>query len=276
MIGSFENEEKDLILFIRPVYIHRITILKITLFCFLLGVIITISIPNRYTAKTIFIPQTGSSSNDGESGISGLASLAGFNLGMPADGASNIPPTLYPKIVNSTPFKTEILNFKLLYMTDSVSVRDYILGQSSSSKLRTVFNHIITFPSRLVYIFGNSSTQNESSQYETSPSIEDIELFKHIENNLSLIPNNKEGFVTFEYTDKDRFVSSQIVQKATLVLQSKIIEFKNQTAREELEFTKAQYNDNKKAFERIQDSIAIFRDQNLNISNSFYQNKLKW
>ncbi len=54
----------------------------------------------------------------------------------------------------------------------------------------------------------------------------------------------------------------------------RIIAFKNQSARELLDFTTKQYQENKTSYEALQDSIAIFKDQNLNISSSLYQNRL--
>jgi len=41
-----------------------------------------------------------------------------------------------------------------------------------------------------------------------------------------------------------------------------------------LTFTARQYEENNIAYERLQDSLAIFKDQNLNISSSLYQNRL--
>ena len=57
-------------------------------------------------------------------------------------------------------------------------------------------------------------------------------------------------------------------------MQSNIIAFKSQSARNNLDFINRQYQSKKQEFENIQDSIAIFKDQNLNITSTLYQNQL--
>ena len=58
------------------------------------------------------------------------------------------------------------------------------------------------------------------------------------------------------------------------MLQTKIIAFKSQSARDNLQFVQGQFDAKRQEFEQIQDSIAMFKDQNLNITSSLYQNQL--
>ena len=73
---------------------------------------------------------------------------------------------------------------------------------------------------------------------------------------------------------QDRMVAAQLAQAATDLLQSNIIAFKSQSARNNLDFIERQYESKRQEFEEIQDSIAIFKDQNLNITSTVYQNQL--
>ena len=86
--------------------------------------------------------------------------------------------------------------------------------------------------------------------------------------------NDKEGFITLSFNDHDKNIAAQVAQTAETLLQEKIIEFKVQSSRELLEFTSTQYNEKKKAFEKLQDDRAIFVDKNINITSSLFQNKL--
>ena len=63
-------------------------------------------------------------------------------------------------------------------------------------------------------------------------------------------------------------VAAQLAKAATELLQSNIIEFKSQSARNNLDFVQRQYELKKQEFEEIQDSIAKFKDQNLNITST--------
>ena len=107
-----------------------------------------------------------------------------------------------------------------------------------------------------------------------SISEEDEELFKELFKVFSLSLNDKEGFITMSFTDRNKSISAQVVKIAQSLLQEKIIEYKVQSSKELLDFTKSQYNENKVAFEKLQDERAVFVDKNINISSSLYQNKL--
>ena len=62
-----------------------------------------------------------------------------------------------------------------------------------------------------------------------------------LNNSLSLSINNKEGFITISFTGTDKNVSAQITKIAQNLLQQKIIEFKNKSSKEMLEFAQKQY-----------------------------------
>ena len=103
---------------------------------------------------------------------------------------------------------------------------------------------------------------------------EDQNLFQKLDKRLSLSINEKEGFITISYTDSNKNVAAQITQIAQNLLQEKIIEFKNKSSKEMLDFATKQYSDKKESYEKLQDERAIFVDKNINISSSLFQNKL--
>ena len=103
---------------------------------------------------------------------------------------------------------------------------------------------------------------------------EDKELFETVSSALSLSINDKEGFITISFTDNDKNIAAQITQIAQNLLQEKIIEFKNQSSKEMLDFATKQYSEKKTSYEKLQDERAIFVDKNINISSSLFQNKL--
>ena len=102
----------------------------------------------------------------------------------------------------------------------------------------------------------------------------DVVLFEVLNNSLSLSINEKEGFITISYTDTNKNVAAQITQIAQNLLQEKIIEFKNKSSKEMLDFATKQYSDKKESYEKLQDERAVFVDKNINISSSLFQNKL--
>jgi len=269
------TDEIDLIELLKKIYLERKFILKISLLASLIGIVYALSQPNMYTSSTTFIPQLSSSVKTGGSSLSGLASLAGINIGS-MSSSSEFPPTLYPQVVNGVPFKLDMLSKQIKFNNEIVLVKDYFLEKKSSINIfGIVKKYTIGLPS-LIYRSFNDKDQKE---YFTESDIYSIpneykSLFQVLNNSLTLSINQKEGFITISYTDTNKNVAAQITQIAQNLLQEKIIEFKNKSSKEMLDFVLKQYSDKKESYEKLQDEKAIFVDKNINISSSLFQNKL--
>lgn len=266
------EDEIDLVELLKKVYLEKKLIFKVTLFALVFGVVYALFQPNEFTASATFIPQLSSDVKAGSSSLSGLASLAGINLGG-MEGSSEFPPTLYPQVVESVPFKLQLLSSSIKNNNQELSLREYFLSQESYSILGIVKKYTIGLPSLILSSFKkNDESVNNSLIYSISE--EDEKLFKELFKVFSLSLNDKEGFITMSFTDRNKSISAQVVKIAQSLLQEKIIEYKVQSSKELLDFTKSQYNENKVAFEKLQDERAVFVDKNINISSSLYQNKL--
>ena len=270
----FEDDSIDLIALLRQLYLSRWLIVKVAASAAVLGIVVALTTPNTYTSGATFIPQTGGSKG-GSSSLSGLASLAGINLGGAA-GGEDIPTTLYPQIVSSVPYKRELLTKPISSEPGAISLAEYLSLEQKSSVLGILKKYTIGLPGAIMGALRGPADEviaaEQGQIYRISE--EDRKLFEALESKLLLSLNEKEGFVTLEFSDKDKFVAAEVAERAKELLQARIIEFKNQSARELLTFTTRQYEENKIAYERLQDSLAIFKDQNLNISSSLYQNRL--
>ena len=69
-------------------------------------------------------------------------------------------------------------------------------------------------------------------------------------------------------------MAAQIVRISKNLLKEQIVNFKNQSSKEILDFSIKQYNEKKLSFENLQDETAMFVDKNQNISSTLYQNRL--
>jgi len=267
------TDEIDLIELLKKIYLEKKLILKISVLDALFGVVYALFQPNKFTSSTTFIPQLSSGVKTGGSSLSGLASLAGINIGS-MESSSEFPPTLYPQVVNGVPFKVELLSSEITFNNELVAVKDYFLeNKSSYNILGTIKKYTIGLPSLILSSFKDQKEYtNESKIYSINE--EDKNLFQILENNLSLSINEKEGFITISYTDSNKNIAAQITQVSQNLLQEKIIEFKNKSSKEMLDFALKQYFDKKESYEKLQDERAVFVDKNINISSSLFQNKL--
>jgi LPS O-antigen subunit length determinant protein (WzzB/FepE family) len=269
---SDNTDEIDLIELLKKIYLEKKLILKISVLAALFGVVYALFQPNEFTSSTTFIPQLSSGVKTGGSSLSGLASLAGINIGS-MESSSEFPPTLYPQVVNGVPFRVELLSNEITLNNELVAVKDYLEKKSSFNILGTIKKYTIGLPSLILSSFKNQKEYtNESKIYSITE--KDKDLFQILEKNLSLSINEKEGFITIAFTDTNKNVAAQITQISQNLLQEKIIEFKNKSSREMLDFALKQYSDKKESYEKLQDEKAVFVDKNINISSSLFQNKL--
>ena len=270
---QLNNDEIDLTELLKKIYFEKKFILKTSILAAIFGIVYALFQPNEYTSSTTFIPQLSSGVKNGGSNLSGLASLAGINIGS-MESSSQFPPTLYPQVVNGIPFQLNLLSSEIIINNKVSNVRDYYLEKKSSfNLLGTVKKYTIGLPSLILGSFTNQEVQLVKSEIY-SVSEEDKGLFSDISKSLSLYINENEGFINISFTDSNKNVAAQLTQIAQNLLQEKIIEFKNKSSKEMLDFATKQYTDKKESPEKLQDERAIFVDKNINISSSLFQNKL--
>jgi len=267
----FEEDSIDLIEIIKSIYEERKLLTKAVIASIALGIIVALFSSNQYTSNSTFIPQLSNESKP-RSSLSGLASLAGINLDQ--SSGSEISPLLYPQILNSNPYRLDILSSKILYKSENISIRDYILLQNNFNFFELIKKYTIGLPGIILSNFKSDINIEEFDLNIYKISEEDNKLFNSIDNLINITINEKEGLITLSSTDKNQSIPAQIVRNAEKILQQKIIELKVKSSQELLNFSENQFKNKTNELNNLLDRIAIFRDQNLNINSSLYQNKL--
>ena len=267
-MNDHKEDEIDLIALLKTVFVARRFVIQITVLFSVLGIVLALVSPVRYTASSMFMPQL--SERQSNSSLGGLASLAGINLTAIGGQPQEIAPSLYPQIAESSPYRMALLETPV--GESQISFRDYILGQDKGvSIMALIKKYTIGLPS-LLLSSNNADTPQDNTLFDISE--EDKGLFEFLGQILSVEVDDQEGLVSISVEFSDRKIAAQLAQAATDLLQSKIIAFKSQSARNNLQFVQGQFDAKRQEFEQIQDSIAMFKDQNLNITSSLFQNQL--
>ena len=277
-----ESDEIDLVELIQKVWQGRKIAIKISVVFALLGVIFALSSTNIYTATTTFIPKGKSSGSVGGS-LGSLASLAGISLGSMSGGDSEIPPTMYPMVLNSIPFLEKTLLLEVPLNGQNIVMKEYLLTQmyfkesNSFDFLNFLKKYTIGLPALLKgKIFAKMNALPSAAENITIKRLtyEDEQLFNYLKGLVTISVDKKEGFITLSVQDKDPQVAAIIAQNTQHILQQEVIDFKIKNAQELLTFTETLYTEKKVAFEALQDELASFRDQHQNISSGLFENKL--
>ena len=272
-----KSDKIDLVELLQKIWQGRKIAIKMGLMFALVGIIFSLSNVNIYTATTTFIPK-GKSSGSVGGRLSGFASLAGIDLGSMNGSDSDIPPSLYPMLIKSNPFIETLLKVKVPNQGVMIRLQDYLSNSTNkSSILKTLKKYTIGLPG-LIKIYLSGETVQNSLLHNTEGikklTIEEDEIFKRTRELISLVVDKKDGFVTLSVKSEDPQVAAIVVQNAQNLLQQEIIDFKIKNAQELLTFTESLYAQKKNTFESLQDELASFRDQHINISSGLFENKL--
>ena len=241
------SDEIDLIELLKTAWSGRKQIIIISFIFVLMGVAAALLSPVVYTSSTTFInSQTEPSSN---SGLSGVASLVGINLGGMSSG-SEIPATMYPQIAEGVQFKRGLLNSDI--------------DEKGQIKLESFLADY--------YAIEKSVTENSNrlfvSEYED-------ELFSVINDVISISVNQKDGFVTISAVMPDSEYAANTCINAREILQETVINNKIKSAKQKLEYSEKQLASKRIEFEEIQNKLAYFNDSNLNLVTSSIINERK-
>ena len=142
---TYDDDSIDLVNILSVLWKNKKHIINTVIIFTIVGVIYSLSIQNTYKASTIFYPHIDKTTTS--SGLKSIADLAGINIG--TETSDNIPPTLYPNLLNSPQFKIEILNEIINVNGTKTSYRDYLknnLNKKISAK--KIFTYPITFISK--------------------------------------------------------------------------------------------------------------------------------
>lgn len=264
-----KNDDIDLLALAKIFWKGRKSILRTILYAGIFGVIIALLSPKEYTASTTIVPQTSSSGNK-LGGLSSLAAMAGFNLDNTTSGEV-LSPSVYPEIVSSVPFQIDlmILPFTFSEVNHQVSLYEYYSEISKPSVLSLIGKYSIGLPGVIL------SAIKGDSEWKTNPenkgpialTRKQEAVRKMIADRVTINIDAKQGFITLQAAFPEALLSAQVADQARELLQKYITRFKIEKASDKLSFIEQRYLEKKKEFEKTQEQLARFRDQNKNVSS---------
>jgi uncharacterized protein involved in exopolysaccharide biosynthesis len=278
-LNSQEDGFFEIIRLLKKLIQNRVFILKTTSIFALLGIIVALQSPLVYSAKTSFIPQ--STTQVSGSGLKGLASLAGINLQSVQSEGNEISPLIYPKLAQSTSFVLELLTENISNNGSLIRLDSYLMKKSSGFQLSSIVSFIKKYTIGLPSLIFSSVVKKEISD-DNAPSTSLIKLSKEqkglvelLNENISVIPNEKQGFLEIEVNDNNPLIAAQITLLVTSKLQEIIIEKRIEKANNNLLFIQEEFDLNNKEFKEIQNRLAQFKDRNQNISSASFMINLQ-
>ena len=275
-INYTKEDSIDIIALLKTLWNGKKLIVKTTILFFIIGCVVALLSPVVYTAQTTFIPQVSEDQmSSSKGGLGSLASLAGINLNQVSSTSdSYISPLLYSKIANSDEFSLKLIEEELISLNgDKFTLKEYMLSDTNSS-----FNLIGFIKKYTIGLFlknDNEVKNNEIIKGYNFISQEEFDLVNKFKQKFSVALNDKDGYIEVNASDKDAFISTQLVKIVTKNLQSRIIELRTNKIKERLEYSKNQYELKQIEFNILQNNVADFKDSNKNISTARFMSELQ-
>ncbi|MCT4589756.1 MAG: Wzz/FepE/Etk N-terminal domain-containing protein [Carboxylicivirga sp.] len=262
-----KDDEIDLIALIKTIWNGRKIIYYSVGIAIFIGLIIAFTSPAKYQASCTLIPSEEKKGSMGNLGA--LAGMAGINLGAMMGSTSGIPAEIYPHVVNSYPFKKEMVHqkFHLSEHTEPISLYQYVLSDTIESFGSKVIKYTIRLPWTIKdAVSGSDEDHIEAPDYGVlSLSEDELRTMAFIEEVIVIGVDKKTGLIHVSAEIGEPVLAAQVVKKAVELLQDYIIKYKTKQAREHLEFVKVQFTEKKNAYELAQSDFYNYKDKHRNV-----------
>ena len=265
-----EEEGIDIMAIIRSLWDGRKTILICLGIFVALGLIAALTMKRVYTVQTVMVPQLNSKQN---SSLGTLAALAGIDMGMQTS-AADLSPLVYPEIVNSIPYRLELIHTPLHYSKCDypISMFDYALSgidrpglffyiKKYTIGLPGVIINAISGPQKeIVYGYATSSADTVAIRpiVVTVNEQKMLDVFDRI---VSLDVNKKEGYLTLTVKGLEPIQTAELAIKAQQLLQEMLTRFRVEKSESELTYIQARYDEIKAENDRYQEQLAVINDR---------------
>lgn len=261
-----EEMEIDLIEICHKIIGIRKTLYKAAVIGLAIGVIVSLSIPKKYTVNVTLSPEMGSSK--GGNGLAGLAaSFLGSNV--TSGGADALNASLSSDIVASTPFLLELFGMNVpVSDSDTITLKSYLDEQSSPW-----WSYVISFPGMVVGSIGNLFTNQEDENLTNSNSQGGIiELTKKENSKINFLKKNiiaaidkKTGITNISVTMQNPKVSAVVADSVIHKLQKYIISYRTSKAKEDCIYLEKLFAERQQEYYIAQKKYADYVDTHDNL-----------
>jgi len=267
-----DEEGIDIMALVKQLWDGRKTVIIWTCAFIVLGFVAALTMKRTYSVSTVMVPQVGSKTS---SSLSSLASLAGFDLSS-MSSTSELSPLIYPQIVNSVPFRKELMYTPLHYAKadTAVSMYTYAKEYMKPGVMGTIKKYTLGLPGVIL-----NAIRGEKPETTLPASDSDIErpllltkdevkILKMVGQSVSLNVDKKEGYVTLSVIGSEPIQTAELAMKAQQLLQEEITRFRVEKSQSELDYVQARYNEVKKETEFYQEQVAKITDRTKQVTST--------
>ena len=271
---QFEDEEGiDIMALVKQLWDGRKTVIITTCIFIALGFVAALTMKRTYSVSTVMVPQVGGSKS---SSLSSLASLAGIDLSSGSSGAE-LSPLIYPQIVNSVPFRKELMYTPIHYakVDTAVSMFTYNIEIAKPTVIENVKKYTIGLPGVIMKAIRKEKPDIvlPAGVADDTPkplvlTKDEVKVLKAVSESVSLSVDKKEGYITLNVVGSEPIQTAELAMKAQQLLQEEITRFRIEKSQSELEYIQARYDEMKAEAESYQEQLARITDKTQNVTTT--------
>lgn len=224
--------EIDLMAYVRKLWLARKLLLKAAGVGALLGLIIAFSLPPLYKVEVTLAPESGKGGGNELSGMASMLGLGGMNGGMDADA---LTVSLFPDIVESTPFILELFDIHVKTLHGDV---DTTLVGYFEHKKAPWWGIIVELPGKIRNLFSSSSNQKEEMKNLDPFQLtrEQMSIVAGLRKAITADVDKKSGMTTVGVVLQDPLVTAMVADSVVAKLQKYITSYRVSKAQQDCNY----------------------------------------
>lgn len=253
---------------------HKKLYYKVLSITFVIVVILLLSLPNYYKCEVKLASEMG---GGGKSGLAGLASSFGVNIGGAQSGADAINPTFYPDLMNSVDFKTSLFEIPVTIEGDkeageadrTMSYYDYLTNEQKKPWWSAAIGGTLRWLKSLI-------REQQPPKDGIDPfrlTKQQTDIVKLIDNKVVCDVDQKTMLISIEVTDQNALICATMADSVKTRLQTFITDYRTSKSRVDLEYYKKLSGEAKAKYEEARNRYTAYADSHRNVSSKNAQSK---
>lgn len=271
------SHDKDFIDLILQLWAKKKRIFVNCCISFVFAVIIAFSIPKEYTSTVTISPEISNPMGQMGGGLASIASMAGVNLGGLGANEDALFPEIYPEIVSSTPFLTELLEVKVQSKDGIIktSYGDYLLNHQK----KPWWDVVTSLPSKIIQkIKGEGGKANIESLLSKSASdldLKEIKFLEEVDNSIKIEVDKVTGLIHIKATAQDTKIAATLADDIAKKIQRHIEKYRTAKTRKDFDFADKTCREAKEKYVKAQRLYASYADANQEVTLASFKSKVE-
>lgn len=256
------NINIELASIIKVLHSERSILYKAIIAGFVIGGIISYSLPKTYQVDISLSPESGVSGTNGLSGIASMFGLGGTSAGFGEDALTF---NMFPEIVKTNPFALEMLQIPIQTQKgDSIILYDYL-----NTEKRPWWSHVMGAPGMLIEGIKSLFKEKQKDSIKvidpfrlTPEQNRRIGMLKKV---LKVETDKKSNMTKVTVSLQDPLAAAIVADSAVHKLQEYITDYRTRKAKQDYDFQFNLCEQYKKEYFEAQQEYAKFADANRNV-----------